>query len=428
MNPEKWNKIKAIFSRATDLPPAEREMFLNSNSDIGAEIIAEVRRLLAADEKNNFENPIAAIAHLWLDNEAENFIGREIGSYKIIREIGRGGMGVVFEAVREIEDVSQKVALKILQKGMTSDALLRRFRHERQILASLEHPNIARLLDGGKDADGTPFLAMEFVDGIPIDEFCDAKDLGIQQRLQIFLQACAAVSFAHSRLVIHRDLKPSNIFVTCDGNVKLLDFGISKILSDEENANNQTVTILGMMTPEYASPEQIKGAQLTTGSDIYSLGLLLYELLTGAKAYAFHNKRLDEMAKVICEIEPRKPSSIISKPSLFDGNSTEDGESLINKNKQNARPRSKIQNSKSLRGDLDNIILKSLRKDAARRYVSVEQFADDIRRHLNGLPVVARPDTFSYRFSKFIARNRVPVTASVLVFLFLAGGIASTSW
>jgi eukaryotic-like serine/threonine-protein kinase len=330
-------------------------------------------------------------------------------------------MGIVFEAVREKDDFSQRVALKLLKKGMDSDAMLRRFSHERQILASLEHQNIARLIDGGRSEEGTPFFALEFVKGQPIDEFCNERNLSISQRLRLFLQICNAVSFAHSKLVVHRDLKPSNILVTDDGTVKLLDFGISKVLSDDTGYKTQTVTQLGMMTPKYASPEQISGEMVSTSSDIYSLGLILYELLTGVSAYDFPNNRPDEMAKIICEVEPVRPSSVVS------------GEwSVVSKTVGNVgfttNPKSKITNPKSLKGDLDNIILKSLNKLPARRYASVEQFANDIERHLDGLPVIARPDTFSYRLEKFVKRNKISVVASALILLSLIGGIAATSW
>ena len=433
MDSEKWQKIKALFNEAVELSGAEQESRLSAERD--AVVAAEVRELLAAERKNDFAEPVADVRHLWQDDAAaaDDLIGKEIGDYRIRREIGRGGMGVVFEAVRRREDFSQTVALKILRRGMESEALLRRFRHERQILASLEHPNIARLLDGGMSADRLPFFAMEYVQGEPLDEFCDARNLTTHERLRLFLQAAAAVSFAHSRLVVHRDLKPSNILVTADGTVKLLDFGIAKIVApegDEGAAENQTVTALGMMTPAYASPEQIRGEIVSTSSDIYSLGLILYELLTGAPAYRFENRRADEIARVICEEEPPRPSSVIS--SKFQVPSSK---SITNSNGQSTteevrktNPKSKIQNPKSLRGDLDNIILKALRKEPARRYASVEQFANDVRRHLDGLPVLARPDTFSYRFEKFVARHRVSVLAAVLVLISLLGGIAATSW
>ncbi|MEO6589462.1 MAG: protein kinase [Pyrinomonadaceae bacterium] len=431
MSPENWQKIKAVFNEAVELSPDEWEFVLKSqNGDMDAEILSEVRKLLSAEQQNNFSEPVANLSHLWQDDEAESFTGKQIGSYKIIKEIGHGGMGIVFEAVREIDDVSQKVALKLLKRGMDSDAILRRFRHERQILASLEHPNIARLLDGGNSAEGKPFFAMEFVEGKPLDKFCNEKNLSVNECLRLFLQVCAAVSFAHSRLVVHRDLKPSNIFVTHDGTVKLLDFGIAKILSPEgEDAPNQTVTMLGMMTPVYASPEQIKGETLSTASDIYSLGLILYELLTGAKAYTFSSSRPDEIAKIICENEPIRPSSLVSRPLLFGKNATFENKGQKTEDKrQITNPKFKTQNPKSLKGDLDNIILKALKKEPARRYASVEQFAGDIKKHLDGLPVIARPDTFSYRFEKFVVRNKISVVGGSLIVLSLLGGIAATSY
>jgi len=438
MNVEKWQKIKALFNEAIELSANERESLFSENN-LDAEILAEVRALLDAEEKNNFAEPIADVTQFW--QTAEDFIGKQIGDYKIVREIGRGGMGVVFEAERRRDDFSQRVALKILKRGMESEALLRRFRHERQILAALEHPNIARLLDGGMSADGMPYFAMEFVEGVPLDEFCDARNLNTHERLGLFVQAAAAVSFAHSRLVVHRDLKPSNILVREDGTVKLLDFGIAKILAPEDAdgvAENQTVTALGMMTPAYASPEQIRGEIVSTSSDIYSLGLILYELLTGAPAYTFSSRRADEIAKIVCEFEPPRPSSVISSrfqvPSSKSQVSSPKSDTVTNNghrtkdNERTTNPKSQIRNPKSLRGDLDNIILKALRKEPARRYTSVEQFAGDIKRHLDGLPVLARPDTFSYRFEKFVARNRVSVVAAVLVFISLIGGIAATGW
>jgi serine/threonine protein kinase len=444
MSPENWQKIKALFNEAVELEAAESEAFLEAQTGASTEILAEVRRLLAAEKQNNFEKPVASLAHLWQEDAAEDFIGQEIGNYRVVREIGRGGMGIVFEAVREGGDFSQTVALKLLKRGMDSDAMLRRFRHERQILASLEHPNIARLLDGGMSADGLPYFAMEFVKGQPIDEYCREKDLSINERLRLFLQVCAAVQFAHSRLVVHRDLKPTNILVTESGSVKLLDFGIAKIISPENELQNQTVTSLGMMTPAYASPEQIRGEIVSTSSDIYSLGLILYELLTGVSAYKFPNNRPDEIAKVICEEEPARPSSVIGSKSQVSSSRSQvsssrfqvpgsKSEKITEDNEQRAtgggqNPQSAIRNPKFLRGDLDNIVLKALRKDISRRYASVEQFAGDIKRHLDGLPVIARPDTFSYRFEKFVSRNRVAVFAGILVFLSLIGGIAATSW
>ncbi|MGI8668598.1 MAG: protein kinase domain-containing protein [Aridibacter sp.] len=396
-----------------------------NKNGVDVEILSEVRKLLIAETQDNFAEPIANINDLWQYEEVENFIGRRIGNYEITSEIGHGGMGIVFEVVRETEDFSQIFALKLLKRGMDSEALLKRFHSERQILASLEHPNIARLFDGGMTSENLPYFVLEFVEGQPLDEFCNRKNLGINGRLQLFLQICAAVSFAHSRLVVHRDLKPSNIFVTPDGTVKLLDFGIAKIISPVEKLQKQTVTSLRMMTPQYASPEQIKGEMVTTASDIYSLGLILYELLTGVSAYDFPSNRTDEIAKTICEEEPLRPSSVVNTESGF--------RSLKFRNKtsayisQTTNSKAKSRNSKSLKGDLDNIILKALRKQPHRRYASVEQFATDISRHLEGLPVIARPDTFAYHAEKFFKRNRVSVVAGVLIFLTFVIGITATT-
>jgi eukaryotic-like serine/threonine-protein kinase len=442
MDSEKWQKIKEIFGEAIELAAGgERERFLEAQkAAIGAETIAEVRRLLAADEKNDYLKPFAGVAHLWRDegdgdgddNSAEDFTGRQIGNYRVLREIGRGGMGVVYEALREGEGFAQRVALKILRRGaMDSAEIARRFRRERQILASLEHPRIARMLDGGRAASdgGAPFLAMEYVEGVPVDEFCDANNLSVNERLRLFLQICDAVSFAHSRLVAHRDLKPSNILVTNDGAVKLLDFGIAKILAPENGNSENTLTAFAMMTPRYASPEQIRGETISTATDIYSLGLILYELLTGAPAYDFPSSRADEMAKVICEVHPARPSSVVSgRWSAGSKKRTKNGSQPTNGGERLTNPKSRIRNPKSLRGDLDNIVLKALRKEPSRRYASVEQMAGDIRRHLDGLPVTARPDTFSYRLEKFFKRNRIPVIAGALILLTLVGGIAATGW
>ncbi|MBK8809535.1 MAG: serine/threonine protein kinase [Acidobacteria bacterium] len=291
MTPDKWNKIKAIFNEAIDLGDEAREDFLRGHPD--AESVAEARRLLEAETRERFSEPAARVSGLWAEDDAVEYEGREIGGFRLIREIGRGGMGIVFEAVRESDDFRQRAAVKILKLGADSAAMAKRFGRERQILATLEHANIARLLDGGRAADGTPFLAMEFVDGLPVDQFCDQNGLGLRDRLRLFLKICSAVAFAHSRLVIHRDLKPSNILVTDDSEVKLLDFGISKIVSPDDEMPDQTLTSLGMMTPRYASPEQAAGRIVSTPGDVYSLGLILYELLTGVPAHRFESSRPD---------------------------------------------------------------------------------------------------------------------------------------
>lgn len=417
MDSKKWQKIKAAFNKAIDMKSAECDIFLQNLED--EEIRDQVIKLIKAEKEHNFSQPIADLSHIWQEELTETYIGKEIDDYRIIREIGHGGMGVVFEAARQTEDFTQKVAIKLLKNGMDSNAMIRRFRHERQILASLEHPNIARLLDGGKSKEGIPYFAMEFVDGKPIDEYCFEKNLSISERLLLFLQVCLAVSFAHSRLVVHRDLKPTNILVTTNGTIKLLDFGISKFITEDSDYKTQTVTSLGMMTPKYASPEQINGEIVTTSSDIYSLGLVLYELLTGVAAYDFPNNRPDEIAKIICESEPLRPSSVVSGAERW---------SVVKDTAKNKLHTNGDSKTRYLKGDIDNIILKSLQKLPSRRYASVEQFSNDIQRHLQGLPVIARPDTFSYRFEKFIKRNRVSVVAGGLIVASLIAGIAGTSW
>lgn len=385
MKAEDWQKIHEIFNDAADLPFSERVVFLSEACE-NSEIRSEVEKLLIAeDSANNF-----------LENSAIDFDApanlKKIGRYKIISELGKGGMGSVFLAERE--DLPQRVAVKIIKRGLDSEDILRRFHHEREILAALEHPNIARLIDGGTTDDGLPFYVMEYVEGIPIDEYC--KNANLEEKLQLFRQVCKAVSFAHARLIVHRDLKPSNIIVNKEGTAKLLDFGIAKLLSDNDFGKKGTATSLGMMTPNYASPEQIRGETVTTATDIYSLGVILYELLTGVLPYDLTDKTLDKVFQIINQTETAKPSE---------------------------NPNSKIPNPKSLSGDLDNIILKSLKKEPERRYQSVIDLSDDIRRYLVGLPVSARPDTFRYRASKFIQRNKIAVVAASLVFLSLIGGI-----
>lgn len=385
MKAEDWQKIHEIFNDSADLPLSERADFLSKVCE-NSEIRHEVEKLLIAeDSSDNFlENPA-------IDFDAPKNL-KKIGRYKIISELGKGGMGSVFLAERE--DLPQKVAVKIIKRGLDSEDILRRFHHEREILAALEHPNIARLIDGGTTDDGLPFYVMEYVEGIPIDEYC--KNANLEEKLQLFRQVCKAVSFAHARVIVHRDLKPSNILVNKEGTAKLLDFGIAKLLSDKDFGKKGTATSLGMMTPNYASPEQFRGETVTTATDIYSLGVILYELLTGVLPYDLTDKTLDKVFRILNQTETVKPSE---------------------------NPESKILNPKFLKGDLDNIILKSLKKEPERRYQSVIDLSDDIRRYLVGLPVSARPDTFRYRTAKFVKRNKIAVVAASLVFLSLIGGI-----
>ncbi len=410
--PERAARLLEVVTSALELAGAERRAFLEQACAGDAAVRAEVDSLLGQEEhvRDFIEAPPGAVAAqaLGMDDAEEAFVSRGFGAYRPIRELGRGGLGTVYLAARADDAYEKEVALKLLRRGLDTDDILRRFRNERQILARLEHPNIARLIDGGTSADGLPFFVMEFVAGEPLTTYCANRNLSTNEKLQLFRIVCAAVAYAHQHLVIHRDLKPSNILVTPDGEVKLLDFGIAKLLGAEDEAAFQTMTELRVMTPEYASPEQVRGENITTASDVYSLGVILYELLTGAKPYRLTSRNADEISRAITEQEPDRPSSAATR---------------VPKNQQSA-----IKNQKSLRGDLDNIVLMALRKEPARRYASVAQFSDDLRRHLEGLPVLARKGTLCYRAGKFIRRHRAGVAAVALIALSLIGGIIATAW
>lgn len=404
MSPETWQEIKRIFDAAVELAPSAQPAFIRSTC-LNDDVRREVERMLAADYATVLDHSLLA-THSFA--EGARLEGRRIGRYRIVDEVGRGGMGAVFSAVRDDGQFDQKVAIKVILSGLNTDTIARRFRNERQILASLEHPNIARLLDGGMSDDGLPFYVMEFIEGEPIDDYCRTRDLTLHARLDLFRQVCAAVSYAHRRLIVHRDIKPSNILVTPAGEVKLLDFGIAKVVSHTNGDERGTATQLGLMTPAYASPEQFRGEQVTTATDIYSLGVVLYRLLTGQLPYDLNGLRLDQMLRLVCETEPPRPSYAIANSEA----STQTIES----------------NPQMLKGDLDNIVLKALKKEPDRRYESVEQFSEDIRRYLAELPISARPDTFSYRASKFVKRNRVAVITASLVFFALIAGIVGTTY
>jgi serine/threonine protein kinase/tetratricopeptide (TPR) repeat protein len=366
-------------------------------------------------------------------------LGRDsrVGPYRLVREIGRGGMGAVYLAVRDDDAFQKRVAIKVLKRGMDTDAIVRRFQHERQILAALDHAFIAGLLDGGTTSDGLPYFAMEFVEGQPITEYCDARHLDTTARLQLFRQVCSAVQYAHQNLIVHRDIKPANVFVTKDGTPKLLDFGIAKLLNPELAGHTLVPTAAGlqMMTPEYASPEQVRGEPVTTATDIYSLGVLLYELLTARLPYRLTGRTAADVAKAVCESPPVRPSTAVTQ--LADGATTQgdsgrDDAPDSERDVDPAAGRDRAARGQVLRrrlaGDLDNILLKALSKEPARRYASVDQFAEDVRRHLVGLPVIARKDTIAYRTAKFVGRNRAAVVAGVLILLALVAGIITTTW
>jgi serine/threonine protein kinase len=407
VNSEQWSRVTALFHDACGRPPAERESWLARHCDDPA-VRREVDAMLRAYDTNPdfMEGPDPEVRRdvtSLLAGPAHEGVGTRIGAYDLIAELGRGGMGEVFAAVRSDGQYEQKVALKLMRAGAATDSIVERFRDERQILAGLEHPNIARLVDGGTTAGGTPYLVMELVDGVPIDAFCTARGLSVPDRLRLFLHVCSAVQYAHQRLVIHRDIKPANILVTPDGIPKLLDFGIAKVV---DAAGNTEETMLRPFTPEYASPEQVRGESVSTASDIYALGMVLYRLLTGRSPYSVGKRTPGELAAAVTEQEPERPSTAVARRD-----ETAAGE----------RVPSRLQ--RQLRGDLDFILLKALRKEPEKRYASAEQLAEDIRRHLDGLPVSARKGTWSYHAGKFARRHRTGVTAAVLVLATLVGGV-----
>ena len=396
-------RARQVFDGALTRPPDARGAFLDEACRGDAALRREVESLLAAHERaSGFLSGTPLVQTSGREDAADPLPRtRPIGPYRILGVIARGGMGTVYRAVRDDDAFQKTVALKLVQGGAASEFVERRFRQERQILARLQHPNIATILDGGATEEGQPYLVMEHVGGKPITTYCDEVGLGLRPRLALFGTVCAAVQYAHQNLVVHRDLKPGNILVTPDGTPKLLDFGIAKLLAagvDPDTA--PTATLLPMMTPEYASPEQVRGEAVTTASDVYSLGVLLYELLAGRRPYAVKSDSMEEIVRAVCQTAPPLPSAV--RPA-------------------GARGRSE------LRGDLDTIVMKALRKEPARRYASVQELAEDLRRYLEGRPVLARPDTLRYRASKFMGRHRWGVSAATAIVLALVGGLAATA-
>ncbi len=369
MTPERWRHVQRVFHESLERPRAERAGFLSAAAAGDAELEAEVVSLLAsADTDEAFlETPAGP---------PEEPARARIGPYDVLREIGHGGMGTVYLAIRADEQFKKRVAIKVVRRGMDTEAVLRRFRQERQILAGLEHPNIARLLDGGNTEDGLPYLVMEYVEGEPVTEWCEHKGLGTREKIALFRTICGAVHFAHQNLVVHRDLKPGNILVGTDGTPKLLDFGVAKLLNPE--VSGRTIDLTGasvrVFTPEYASPEQVNGERITTTTDVYALGVLLHEILTG-----------------------RRPETGASRAKRV------------------------------LPPDLDTIVAMATRPEPTRRYASVEQLSEDLRRYVDGLPVKARRDTFPYRTGKFFARHKAGTATAALVVLSLVGGILATA-
>lgn len=410
----RWPEIRGLFEELVDLSPAEREGRLTGVSD--TDLAARVRRLLEADsEAGGFlETPAVAMAGgLFDEGEAAP---ERIGPYRILRRLGRGGMGEVLLAERADGLFDQRVAIKLLRRGMATVDVLARFVRERRILARLEHPHIARLLDGGATEDGRPYFVMELVEGEPITAYCRSRNLSVSERLRLLLDACDAVAAAHRSLVVHRDLKPSNVLVTGDGNVKLLDFGIAKVLGGDDTGESdaETRTDLRLLTPAYAAPEQILGEPVTAATDVWALGALAYELLTGTLPQKREGRSPSALAAAAASDSVERPSQRVESAPL---------ERLPVAQPTEADRR---RFERQLRGDLDNVLLTALRREPERRYGSVTALAGDFRRHREGRPVKARPDTLSYRAGKFVRRNRVGVAAATLVVASLVGGLVAT--
>ncbi|HEV8119066.1 MAG TPA: serine/threonine-protein kinase [Thermoanaerobaculia bacterium] len=402
---DRWQELKELFEEAIESPAGQRETILARAARLDGSLAGELKTLLEAhDHEGQFLEDIVGAEgrDLVAISRDGALLGRRVGSYELLGEIGTGGMGTVFLARRTDSEYESRVAVKLIRPGVLSEEALRRFRAERQALANLNHAGIARLLDGGTTSDGLPFLVMEYIEGEPIDKSCDRRNLSIEGRLALFRSVCEAVEHAHRHMVIHRDIKPGNILVTASGDVKLLDFGIAKLLPGAEWAEpaGLTRTAHRVMTPDYASPEQILGQRVAASSDVYSLGVLLYRLLTGKAPYTFTSERASEIERTVCEQEPVKPSAAVEDPAR----------------------------RKRLRGDLDDIVMQALRKEPERRYGSVEQLSGDIRRHLEGLPVRARPGTLSYRAGKFLRRHHIAVAAAAVILLVLLSGLAATIW
>ncbi|MEM7350930.1 MAG: serine/threonine-protein kinase [Acidobacteriota bacterium] len=411
MDPERWQTIKQILDDAAAAAPAQQQALIEQACNGDDALLLDVQTFLELDDDVDdfIEEPLWAF-HREAEAEDEQVAtaSRRVGPYRIRRLLGRGGMGSVYLASRE-DDYEQQVALKLVTWGNDSDELLSRFYNERQILAHLQHPGIARLLDGGTFDDGMPYFVMEYVDGEPIDSYCESHRLAIDRRLDLFRQVCATVHFAHQNLIVHRDLKASNILVTEDGAPRLLDFGIAKLLEAEIGARKvATVAGFAPMTPAYASPEQLLNEPITTACDVYALGVLLYRLLTGHLPYKIDEDSFAEMVKAVCLREPQRPSTKIFGELAESGDDSAKAPSHREATKLHRR----------LRGDLDAIVLKAMRKEPEHRYGSVAELAEDIRRHQQGLPVLARKGSWLYHSGKFVRRNKPALAAILLIVAF----------
>lgn len=423
------HRVESLFNEMLRLPSEARAEALRLACD-DAELRREVETLLAHDEPTgSFLSGSALGTQIELPSpeSKDEPQGALIGVYRTIRRLGTGGMGTVYLAARADGQFEQQVAIKVVKRGMDSEEILRRFELERRTLATLNHPHIARLYDGGATADGRPFLAMEYVDGAPIHLYCDYNRLSITQRLRLFTIVCDAVRFAHQNLVVHRDLKPSNILVDKLGRPKLLDFGLAKVLVESESPD-PTISQQRRLTPAYASPEQVAGTTLNTATDIYSLGVILFELLTGRRPYRVATESPAEFERAVLDQQPLPPSMVVRRGDAIVQPTRETTTPYTVDSVAEKREGSVERLAKRLRGDLDTIVLKALHKEPSRRYESVERFVADIERHLDGLPVLARPDTAVYRMNKFIGRHGVAVALSMVTIVALAFGFGVAVW
>ena len=452
MEPDRWQHVERIYHAAMQCAPADRGTLLQEFCAEDESLRAEVESLLHYGERSTklFERPAIevmaqALAQELLVKESKSSsgrIGERIAQYRIVGKLGAGGMGDVYRAIRADDQYDKQVAIKLVRGGIDAESVEARSRRERQSLAGFEHENIARLIDGGTTEDGCPYFVMELVEGMAIDQYCDQARLGMAARIDLFRSVCSAVEYAHRRLVVHRDIKPGNILVTAEGVPKLLDFGIATILSPERFSLEPELTEIGLriMTPQYASPEQMHGQLITTASDVYSLGVVLYRLLTGHMPYRLETTSHYELAHAICETAPEKPSSVLRRaivsvhglsipetgagevPAKVESDGQIDSQTALERI-SSCRGTTPDKLRRTLSGDLDQIILKALRKEPERRYASAREFAEDLRSYLRGLPVTAQRGTFAYRTSKFVLRNKFSLAATVIFLLLGLIGI-----
>ncbi|MGC2822298.1 MAG: serine/threonine-protein kinase [Candidatus Sulfotelmatobacter sp.] len=456
MEPERWQDVERIYHSALQCDGSQRSLFLEKACGEDQSLRVEVESLLKYAQRSEeiFEAPALEVVARSLAEDlrtqerqrSDKMIGARIAQYRILDKLGEGGMGDVYRAVRADDEYEKQVAIKLVRQGLDTESGYERFRRERQILAGFEHENIARLLDGGTTDEGYPYFVMELVEGMPIDEYCDQGRLGVEARINLFRSVCSAVQYAHQRLVVHRDIKPGNILVTAEGVPKLLDFGIATILSAEAYSPGAepTVTVQRMLTPQFASPEQLRGEVITTASDVYSLGMVLYKLLTGCSPYVLHTSSSYDLAHAICEVEPEKPSTVIGRSGQstrsqtidahIEDRQSDDGGITDRKHRLSSGTPQKVSSHRNttpeklrrkLSGDLDQILLKALRKEPRLRYGSAQDFAEDLRCYGLGLPVSAGRGTFSYRSGKFIKRHKLSLAVTAFFLLIvLAGAVA----